>query len=390
MTTSQAATRGALSDVSTPSGFVSWLFASGGMAFLLIGMLQALYGVALPAWSDTFGLAPGEGGTFLTLHGAGAFLAVLAGLFGLPILGLRLGLVLLAAGPSLIALGGSWPLTLAGGLVTGMGLGMLTAVVNRRFLSDFGAHGSGMVGLVNALSGLGAIASPLLFLVAGGQLGPLFWGIGAVAALTIALAPADPSPPPARGLPDLRQARVLILGFGLFAIAIEGALIGFGASALVDLGVSGAVAARLTSAFFVAFLLSRLSLYWLTRKVAPGLLVLAGLGGTAACAAVAALGAPAWGFVGAGLFAGATFPAFYVWAVGLLGSDPRMGSAILTLCLAGATLGPLTLRPLLAALGEGAVFGIVAVVGAALALVLAVVLRLVQRGGGVKPSRSGA
>ncbi len=108
--------------------------------------------------------------------------------------------------------------------------------------------------------------------------------------------------------------------------------------------------------------------------------MLAGLGGTATCAAVAALGVPAWGFVGAGVFAGATSPAFYVWAVGLLGSDPRMGSAILTLCLAGATLGPLALKPLLEALGDGAVFGIVAVVGATLVQALAVVLRRLRRG----------
>jgi hypothetical protein len=92
MITSQAANQGTLSDVSTPSGFVPWLFASGGLAFLLIGMLQALYGVALPAWSDAFGLAQGEAARFLAFHGAGAFLAVLAGLFELPILGLRLGL----------------------------------------------------------------------------------------------------------------------------------------------------------------------------------------------------------------------------------------------------------------------------------------------------------
>ena len=101
-------------------------------------MLQALRGVALPAWSSAFGPAKGEGGTSLSLHGAGAVLATLAGLFGLPILGLRLGPVPLASGPALIASGGSWPLTLAGGFATGLGLGMLSTVLDRRFLSDFG------------------------------------------------------------------------------------------------------------------------------------------------------------------------------------------------------------------------------------------------------------
>jgi fucose permease len=350
------------------------------MSFLLMGMLSALYGVALPVWSGIFGLAEGEGGTFLAVNSAGAFMAVLAGLLGLPILSLRLGLVLLASGLALIAPSWSWALTLAGGLVAGTGFGLLAAVVNRRFLSDFGVRGPGMLGIGNAISGLGAIASPLLLLLAGGQLGPIFWMTGAFAALSVALAPADPSAPPFRGLPNLRQPRVLILGFGLFAVAIEVSLTGFGASALIDLAFSEASAARLTSAFFVVYLATRLSLYWITRRVTPGTLVVVGLGGTAICIGVAALGAPAWGFVLAGGFVGITFPALFVWATDLLGSDPRMSSAILTLCLLGATLGPAALRPMLAALGEGAVFGIVAVVALMLTTIFAVVSHLVSRG----------
>ena len=97
MTARQTVADGALPGVPVASGFVSWLFVSGGVTFLLIGMVTALYGVALPVWSSAFGLAQGQGGTFLALHGAGAFLAVLAGLFGLPLLGLRIGLVALAA-----------------------------------------------------------------------------------------------------------------------------------------------------------------------------------------------------------------------------------------------------------------------------------------------------
>ena len=57
------------------------------------------------------------------------------------------------------------------------------------------------------------------------------------------------------------------------------------------------------------------------------------------------------------------------------------GGLLFWLCLLGATGGPLALRPLLAALGEGAVFEIVAVVGATVTLALAITLRLVRSDG---------
>lgn len=174
---------------------------------MLIGMLQTLYGVPLPSWPQVFALAAGEDPGFLALHGAGAFLAVLAGVFGLPILVQHRSLVLLCGGPMLIAWSGSWTLTVAGGSVTGAGLGMLSVVVNRRILGGFGARGGrGMVGLVNAFSGAGAIGVPLLFVLAGGLPGPIFWAIGVVAALTAALScntPNDCNQIPLDGHPRL-------------------------------------------------------------------------------------------------------------------------------------------------------------------------------------------
>ena len=64
------------------AGLRSPLFASGALAFFLLGMLPALFGVALPVWSDAFGLAEGQGGTLVALYNAGAALTVLAGVAG--------------------------------------------------------------------------------------------------------------------------------------------------------------------------------------------------------------------------------------------------------------------------------------------------------------------
>ena len=347
-------------------GFASRLFLSGTLAFFVAGMVPALHGVALPVWSGAFGLAQGEGGTLLAANGAGALLAVLSGVFGLPGLGLRTGLAVLAPGATVLALGGSWPLTLLGGFVAGFGFGLLTTSVNRSFLAGFGSRGPGMVGLVNAVYGLGAILSPLLFLLAGAAPRLAFGTVAALALTALALALRDAAPP-ARGLPDLRQRRLLVTLFIFGNGLIEGISVGFGASALTDAGLAAQTAARLTSGFFVAYLLARLALYWIAGRVAPARLFLLGTGGAGLAMGLAALGAPGPGYVLAGAFVGMIFPAFYVWAIGILGEDPRMTAMILTVALLGGALAPIALRPILAQTGEAAVFWIVAAVGLSLA-----------------------
>ena len=238
--------------------------------------------------------------------------------------------------------------------------------MNRAFLGGFGQRGPGMVGLVNAVYGLGAILSPLLFLWAGSRPTAVYLASAGLAVLGLLLARPDPSPAP-RGLPDLRNRRLLVTLFLFGNGLIEGASAGFGASALIDAGLAPGMAARLTSAFFAAYLLSRISLYWLARHVGPDRLFLLGTGGAGLCMALAALGAPALGFVLAGGFVGMIFPGYYVWATGILGKDPRMTSAILAVALLGGTLAPLVLRPLLGLTGEAGLFWIVAVAALSLA-----------------------
>ncbi|EYD74628.1 hypothetical protein Rumeso_03924 [Rubellimicrobium mesophilum DSM 19309] len=355
---------------STPPGFASRLFLSGTLAFLAAGAGPALTGVSLTVWSEAFHLGPGEGGALLAANGAGSLTALLLGLAGLPGIGLRLGLGTFALGAALLGLAPSWGLLLAAGFVTGLGFGQIIAAVNRAFLGGFGERGPGMVGLVNAIYGLGAILSPLLFLWAGSRPTAVYLAIAALAVLALLLARPDPNPAP-RGLPDLRSRRLLVTLFIFGNGLIEGASAGFGASALIDAGIAADTAARLTSAFFAAYLLSRLSLYWLARHVGSDRLFLLGAGGAGLCMAVAALGAPAPGFVLAGAFVGMIFPAHYVWATGILGDDPRMTSAILAVALLGGTLAPLVLRPLLGMTGEAGLFWIVTLAALSLAALFA-------------------
>jgi MFS family permease len=361
-----------------PAGFAPRLLASGALAFFLLGMLPALYGVALPVWAQAFGLRPGEGGTLFAIYNAGAVATVLAGILGVPGLSMRPALALVTLGGIGLALGAGWPMLLLGGLVAGLGYGILAATVNRRFLQEFGPRGPGMVAFVNGVSGLGAILSPLLFLWAGSAPALVFWAVAALAALAMALARPEPFRATAQGLPPL-SPRLLVLLLNSGAVAIEAALIGFGAVALVDGGTPEPQAARLVSAFFAAYVASRLGLAFVSHRLPSDLIFLASVAGLAASGALAAFVSPAWGFVLSGLFAGSAFPAFFVWASRLLGPDPRMGSAILASGLLSGTLGPLALRPILGSVGEEGLFWILAVFGALLTAIVAAWLARLRR-----------
>jgi MFS family permease len=155
--------------------------------------------VGLPAWSERLGLADGEGGALLAAYGAGAFAAVLAGLWGIRGLTFRPGLAVMGAGAALLAWAPAWGAALGAAVVLGLGFGIVVTVVNRRFLHDFGERGPGMLGLVNAVTGLGAIAAPLLAMAAGGP-GPVLLGLAALCVLTIPLGTPEP-PRPSAGLP---------------------------------------------------------------------------------------------------------------------------------------------------------------------------------------------
>lgn len=367
------ATATAAPPAAAPLPWGSPLFGSGSLAFFLLGMLPALFGTALPVWAAAFGLAPGEGGTLYATYNAGAVVAVLAGIAGVPGLTMRPALAAVALGALGLALSAAWGLLLLGGFVAGLGYGVLSAAVNRRFLQEFGTRGPAMVSLVNAVYGLGSILSPLIFLAAGGSPPAVFWATAGLALLAMALARPEPFRGVAAGLPPLTpRLFVLLLNFG--AVALEAALIGFGAAALVDGGFAEPAAAQLVSAFFVLFVAARLGLAAASHRLPAEGVFLGGILGVAASALLAATAAPAVGFVLAGGFAAISFPAFFVWSSRLLGPDPRMGSAILASGLLAGTLGPLLLRPILGATGEEGLFWILAVFAAALAAVTAALL----------------
>lgn len=356
--------------MSAHPGFASRLFVSGSLAFILIGILGAAQGATLPAFSAIHGLTPGAAGLFITCHALGSILAVLAAAVGVRGLGPRTAAALVAAGAGVIALGPNWAVTLGGALLAGAGFGLIAALVNRAFLTGFGPRGPGMVGIVNAISGIGSIAAPLVFVALGGVPALLFAVIAVMAAALIPIfAPAAPADEAAAQAPQgsLLRPRMSVLLLNHISTGMEASLIGFGVSALIAMGRAETAAQFLASGFFVAFLLSRLAFYWLSRIVAPDTLFLVATLGTAGAAALAAAGAPAIGHVIAGAFVGLAFPSFYIWGTRVLGPDPRMSAAILLSGLSGVLVGPLAFGAAVGVLGLDRLHLVAAVVALALA-----------------------
>lgn len=357
--------------MSTPLGFGSRLFVTGALAFVVTGMLSALFGLVLPVYDLRFGLGENGGTLLLSIYGLGAFLAVVAGLFNARLLTLRGGLAALALGIGLMALQVSWPMILLGGGLAGVGFGMVAVEVNRQFLADFAERGPGMVAVVNAVFGLGSIISPFLFTWAGGGVGLVFAGIALLAVVVVpAVIPdtrAGPGPANNFAPPNLRQWPLLILAFNSLSAVVEVGLIGLGPSALLSTGLDSVSVARLMSAYALLFLLGRLGLYWLTRMFATDLLFLIALTGSGLALGIAAAGWPSTGFVLSGSFTALYFPTFYVWAIGVL-RDARMGSAILCSGLVMVSICPVVLGLILDRIGIGQLFMLLSGLGMLLAL----------------------
>ncbi|MGL6209311.1 MAG: MFS transporter, partial [Paracoccaceae bacterium] len=347
---------------------------AGIATFVLMGAAQSIYGPAMPALARTYELTLGTAGLVVSAHWIGCF----AGVGVMYLLGRHITprhvLAAMALGALVIAAGLGWAITLLGAGLFGMGYGGATVVFNPRVLTAFGARGPGMLSLLNACFGIGAIAAPLVFVALGSQPALSFGLIAILCALVWLTAgrtgEATTTPPPTGPFrPDW-----LILTFGALAIAIEALLIGLGPAALIAAGESEARAAQLLSLFFVTYLGARVALVFTAHLVAPFTLFTAATLTASALAAAAALIHPAIFFVGIGACTGLLFPGFYITAQRRMGDDPRTTPTIIAAGLVGGITAPLVMTGILESLGERGFFWIIAI-KAALITATALTLR---------------
>ncbi|MFZ1398716.1 MAG: MFS transporter [Candidatus Promineifilaceae bacterium] len=342
--------------------------ATGLLSFVLVGASQAMYGPALPGLTQTFNLQPGAAGLMVSVHNAGAVLGVLSAvpLARLAVARWRVGasFALLGLGALLVGAAFSWPLTLAGGLVIGIAFGALVGSINGLFAVGYGRRSPAMVNLLNAIFGIGAILSPLLFLLDFDRwTGPFF----VLAGITAVLLPfgllmddrlpvADNLQLPTQKKRGVVLAFMLLLGLG---VAVEASTVGYATTYLIAVGVSLEQATTATSLFFLLFTFGRLAAIPLSLRLKPHQIVLGSLVLTGSLLLVANITSLApVAVVLLGSSSAVYFPNCFNWAnavSGAGGSTPY----IMAGTLLGGAFGPAIVAQIVPLVGEGAIMAII-------------------------------
>ena len=356
------------------------LLITGLVSFVFMGAGQSLYGPALPAFARDLGLSVTEAGWLVSAHWIGCILGV-AAMFRLgDFISPRIALVLMAAGAGLIASTPGWWGTLAGAVLFGMGYGCATVVFNPRVLAAFGDKGPSMLSLLNAVFSLGAIAAPLVF-VALGSSPSLTFGVVAAGCATIGLFAGAAGTPQATAATAMLPFRIHwgILAFGMVSVGLEACLIGLGPTALIQAGETEAMAAKLLSLFFVAFLAARIALVFAAQYLPSFTLYAAAMSTASLAAVIGATISPAVSFVLIGISAGLFFPSFFVTAARKMGTDRRVAPTIVAGGLIGGILSPVLMTQVMDGLGKHGFFWVIASIAGVMALMALAVLRPMNR-----------
>ncbi|WP_404953433.1 MFS transporter [Streptomyces sp. 147326] len=333
--------------------------AASCLAFVVIGALQALYGPAIPALRDEYGISPAVAGLSLSAHFAGALLGVLIYhlLRGRLTNRVLLGgsYVLMAVGAAVFAFSPSWALALAGTFVIGLGFGGIDYGLNQLFAVGFGHRGTAMLNLLNGHFGIGAIAGPALIGWLGADSYPeIFVGAGVMSLLILVtlggVAAREPAPAPAEGV-SAGGARVLqvigvFIGVYVLHVAVETGVGGWEPTHLEAVGYGAATAATATSAYWAAMTIGRfvaapISLRW----SAPSILLVCclGMAGFLLLATVPAL-AP-YAYFGVGLMIAPIFPTCLPWLNRAVPGVAGAGAYV----IAASMIGGVAFPPLLGA-----------------------------------------
>jgi len=336
---------------------------------VVIGGLQALYGPAIPAFRAKFGVTPAVAGLGLSADFAGALIGIV-GYHLLARAGIRdrrllaIAYTVMAVGTVGFALAPSWSLALAASLVTGFGSGGIDYGLNHFFTIGYGRRSAGMLNLLNAYFGVGAVIGPALIGWVGAARYP--WLFGAVALTSLLLVPTlggvhprpvavtseespseiskDASPGPG---PERRSIGLIVVAFvALYVlyVAIESGVGGWEPTHLEAVGYPASVAATATAAFWLALTVGRfLAVPVSLRWPAPAIV-------TVCCAGmVVFLGLATIPSVAPWAYGGLGFMCAPIWATGLpwlARAAPRVAAAG-AYVMATSMLGGIAFPPLL-------------------------------------------
>ncbi|WP_406192674.1 MFS transporter [Kitasatospora sp. NBC_01560] len=327
------------------------------VGFVLIGALQSLYGPALPALRQDFGLSPSGAGLALSAHFVGGVTGVLAfdrafGRIGNRAL-LGTSYALMALGSVAFALSPSWPPALLGALVTGFGFGGIDYGLNQLFATGFGRRSPAMLNVLNAHFGIGAIAGPALIGLFGADRYPsVFTAFAVLAALLLIplRGVRDRTPTATGGAPDdsdpavrttgaaRRTAPLLAVFVVLYVlhVAVEAGVGGWEPTHLEAVGYSTTLAASATSVYWLMMTVGRFLVAPLTLRRSEPVIIAVSCAGMAVCLIAAALpGVAPYAYAGVGLFIAPIFPTGLPWLKRAVPAAQRAGALVIAASMVG-------------------------------------------------------
>jgi len=327
------------------------------VGFVLIGALQALYGPAIPAFREEFGLSPSGAGLGLSAHFVGGVAGVLLfdRLYG------RIGnrrilgasYLLMAVGAAGFALAPNWPAGLAAALLAGLGFGGIDYGLNQLFAVGFGHRSTAMLNILNAHFGVGAILGPALIGAVGSEHYPaVFLGFALVnlPLLLCLKGVRDRAPQPSDAAPDPRGAlsrsltSVLTMFVVLYVlhVGIEAGVGGWEPTHLETVGYGAGVAATATSVYWLMMTVGRFLVAPIALRFSAQTIITVSCAGMTVCLLLASVRELApYAYAGAGLFIAPIFPTGLPWLHRAAPGARRAGALVIAASMIGGVVaGP--------------------------------------------------
>ena len=340
----------------------------GLIAFVLIGLEQGLLGLFVSELGTKLAKSSQDLGLFFALHGLGSAVVTGSALIGWMEQKnnkrISLASLSLCLGSILIVTGDYWLLKLIAAPLLGLGFGGLSMSFNTLIVTHFSQKNAGLLNVLNATYGLGAVAAPWLLsqgLLTGNEL----FVVIALASITVcvgtwniddripnrpSIASEDPNAAPI--------VQLLLIAFSI--LFIEAGLTYWMPSLLRDTSGESAVAAAYMARFFLWFVIVRLTAAALALWISALGFAVFGLAGIFCSLVLVLIGTiPLAGTSFTGAFMGLIFPNAYAWMLTKGGGGTTTGAKILLSAITGATLGPWLLGWILPYLGQSALLWLV-------------------------------
>lgn len=333
------------------------LLSAGTILFLLLGVLQTIYGPALTAFSQRFELHVETVSLLVSAHFFGAFGATLLTSVILERLNYRRTLMgaalLIGVGALIVGASPVWVLTLIGVFITGFGVGLtnsgMTVYLSRVFAPKHGP----ILNFLNSLFGVGAVAAPLIVSALGDAISIPFYvgaGVAFIGLLVFMRLPTTDRPVEHVNPWAIGAAWPLLAGFGVmyfFYVATEAGVTTWEIPHLTPL-IGAQQAALYTSLYWGAITIGRFIGTGLSLKYSSKAILLGATIGTSASLGLAHIPAFApFAYVLVGLFIAPIFANGLAWLAQL---RPQQADQLIPLAMAAASLGPVGTTPIIAAL----------------------------------------